>query len=284
MTKAFCPGHLTCFFHPVRSYDPLSAGSRGVGIKLSRGSSVTVEERSDQRIEITMDGLPSEADITRLVLRMLAPELGFDVTVDNELPVSQGFGMSAAGAIAAALCVCQITGKKRPEAFRAAHLAEIEGGGGLGDVSALMCECHTPVRMIAGLPPLGKVAEHGEKMPLSLAVMGPSLNTGDILGDKDAMERISAAGAAATDRFISSPTVKNMFRLARRFSKAAGLETREISDALDSMRRENAAMCMLGNSIFSTAPSDVLKEHLGPDVPVIACASTGEGAKVTHKA
>jgi pantoate kinase len=56
MSKAFCPGHITCFFHPVRTDDVLTTGSRGAGIRLSKGAFVTLEERSDPKVEITMDG------------------------------------------------------------------------------------------------------------------------------------------------------------------------------------------------------------------------------------
>ena len=103
MTKAFCPGHITCFFHPVRTNDVLTTGSRGVGIRISRGATVTLEERSDARVEIVMDGVSSEAKVTRKVLELIRPGEGFDVTIENGLPVSQGFGMSAAGAIAVAI-------------------------------------------------------------------------------------------------------------------------------------------------------------------------------------
>ncbi len=56
MTSVFCPGHITCFFEPVRSNAIMETGSRGVGIKLSKGTTVTLEERSDDRLEVMMDG------------------------------------------------------------------------------------------------------------------------------------------------------------------------------------------------------------------------------------
>ena len=102
MITAFCPGHITCFFHPIRSYDPMSAGSRGVGIKLSKGAKVTLDERSDDRIITTMDGREMDCRITKLAVKDIDPSRGYDVTIENDLPVGQGFGMSAAGSIAAA--------------------------------------------------------------------------------------------------------------------------------------------------------------------------------------
>ena len=94
MTFAFCPGHITCFFHPVRTDSVETTGSRGAGIRLSLGAHVTVEERSDSVVEITMDGRPSDAKVTRYVIGKVCPDRGFDVTIENDLPVGQGFGMS----------------------------------------------------------------------------------------------------------------------------------------------------------------------------------------------
>lgn len=277
--KAFCPGHITCFFQPVDSYDPMSSGSRGVGIRLSKGSTVTLEERPDQRIEVTIDGNESDAEVTRLVLRMLASDRGFDVTVENELPMCQGFGMSAAGAIAAALCACHSTGKRRSEAFRAAHLAEIYGGGGLGDVAGIMSDLDIPMRTVAGIPPLGKVESGGNRMRISVAVLGEKISTGDILSNAVKKERITNAGSDAMDRYMREPTVSSLFRLSRTFSETAGLETQEVRNALRKMT--NAGMCMLGNSVFSTAPSKEMAEIL--DVEAIECTSTRRKAEITRK-
>jgi len=160
--KAFSPGHVTCFFQPVRDPDVLRTGSKGAGIKLSLGTNVTVEENI-HGTNVTMDGKPSEAHITRKVLEILAPDRNFDVTIENQLPVSQGLGMSAAGALATALCVSEIIGKDSNAAIKAAHIAEIEGKGGLGDVSGLVGEGYFPFRTAAGLPPDGNVVGTGKE-------------------------------------------------------------------------------------------------------------------------
>ena len=108
MITAFCPGHITCFFQPVRSYDPMSAGSRGVGIKLSKGTKVSLDERRDGNIVTIMDGVETECKITKMAVREIDRVRGYDIVIENDLPVGQGFGMSAEGSIAAALCACEI--------------------------------------------------------------------------------------------------------------------------------------------------------------------------------
>ena len=285
MITAFCPGHITCFFHPVRSYDPMSAGSRGVGIKLSKGAKVTLDERSDGRIVTVMDGKEADCRITKMAIRDIDPERGFDVTIENAFPVGQGFGMSAAGAIAAAVCACEINGKERQEAFRAAHRAEIMGGGGYGDVSGIMGRANVPVRSIAGLPPLGKVINSGLKMNLSVAILGGPLDTGETLANEETSRRIQEMGSRLVTEFIEDPSLDRLFSYSAEFSRSIGLETPELSSALSKLRAEgNAGMCMLGHSIFTDLSPARTREILGDDIQVIGCQSTPSMPRIIRKA
>ncbi len=285
MITAFCPGHITCFFQPVRSYDPMSAGSRGVGIKLSKGAKVSLEERRDREITTVMDGKEMDCAITKMAVRDIDPSRGYDIIIENDLPVGQGFGMSAAGSIAAALCACEVTGKDIQEAFNAAHRSEIAGGGGYGDVSGIMGQYNIPVRSIAGLPPFGKVINSGLKLNLSVAVLGGPLNTGDTLADPEISKRIQEMGSKFVTDFIEEPSLKNLFEFSERFSSSIGIETPEISDALSKLRAEgNAGMCMLGHSIFTDLSPARTRKILGEGIQVIGCQSTDLMPKIIRKA
>jgi len=285
MITAFCPGHITCFFHPVRSYDPMSAGSRGVGIRLSKGARVTLRERDDNEITTVMDGVECDCRITKTAIRDIDPEGGYDVTIENGLPVGQGFGMSAAGAIAAALCACEIKGKKLDDAFRAAHHAEIVGGGGLGDVSGLTGRFNIPVRSVAGLPPLGKVINSGLKMDVSVAILGGPLNTGETLANEETSRKIQEVGSRMVTKFIEKPSLKSLFAFSKEFSESIGLETPEISHALSELRKEgDAGMCMLGHSVYTDLSPSATRKILGKDVKVIGCQSTSSMPRIIRKA
>lgn len=272
MRQAFCPGHLTCAFQPFRTGDPLESGSRGIGIRLGLGARARAEERDDGDIRIRIDGVLSEAPVTRKAVEGVAGGRGFDIEIRNGLPVSQGFGMSAAGAIAASLCVADVVGASAEDAFRAAHSADVLCGGGLGDVDAIASGFPVPVRMSPGFS--GSVADAGIRIRgITLAVLGPKMVTGSVLSDPQVSDRIARAGSAAIEEFMSAPSEDMLYRCSGRFSSDAGLESPGIADALSRLRGEGyrAGMCMLGNSVFTDAPEREARRILGRRVEVHSC-------------
>ena len=263
--------------------DMASRGSRGIGIRLSAGSTVRVKEVSGNRADVVIDGSSSDAPVTRHVLEHILPGRGLEVTVENGLPVGQGFGMSAAGAIAAALCAAEIAGIPEDDAWMAAHAAEIECGGGLGDVSALRCPSDVPERVTEGLPPAGDVRGTGVRFPvLTVAVLGPKVHTGTALADPVRRESLIEAYSGVRDMYRGDRT--SLFEASNRFSSAAKVESKKVSDAIRILNsgKRNAAMCMLGNSIFSDSPYIMVKDAL-PDADVRAVMSSSERARITRK-
>jgi pantoate kinase len=270
MTVAFSQGHVTCIFRPVRTDDPRTTGSRGIGMRLERGAWAAVEERRDGKTVIAINGKEGGADVTGRIVPILAPGRGFDISVTTELPVSQGFGMSAAGTIAAGLCICEILGTDPERAYDAAHIAEVQGGGGLGDVAGIMCDGPIAVRTVEGIPSHNKMFGTGEEKSIVLAVVGGTMATKDVLRNSMTMERIIAAG----DELVRPPFPccdRDLVCLSRDFSSLTGLETPEVSAALAAVPM--AGMCMLGNSIFALCRKDAVADAL-PDADVIGCFTT----------
>ena len=234
----------------------MCTGSRGIGIRLNKGATATVEERDDGVVNIYLDGTQEIAHITRMVAENLAPGRGFDIRIENDLPVSQGFGMSAAGALAAGLCIADMTGRSRSDAFKAAHAAEVMGGGGLGDVAAIVAGGDIPVRTVAGFPPFGRVENADFTIDhLTLVVIGGELRTDSVLGDPFTLKKVREAAGESMDSFIMDPSYENLFDASNAFSSKSGLESpavrRAIGRLMDAGHR--AGMCMLGNSLFTDA-------------------------------
>ena len=282
MTRAFCPGHVSCIFQPSRSSEIASTGSRGVGIRLSLGAHASVVPKDGDTV-VTIDGTASEAPVTRHVAEILAPGKGFDIVIKDDLPVSQGFGMSAAGAVAAALCIADLVGKSRDEAIMAAHEADIRGGGGMGDVAAIAGDVPIPVRKAPGMPPYGIVEDAGIALGrTSFVVLGPKMTTGSVLSDPKRFASICEAAESTMGSFLEDPSVDSLYRFSNKFSEAAGVEGPEVSHALDALRFGGfrAGMCMLGNSVFTDAPLLDARRILGPGVKGFSCLPCGRPARI----
>ena len=278
MISAFCPGHVSCVFQPITSFDAMSSGSRGIGIRLDKGATASVEPRDDGVVNIYLDGVQSVAHITRMVAEILSPGSGFDIRIANDLPVSQGFGMSAAGAIATGLCITELTGQDRNTAFRAAHSAEVMGGGGLGDVAAIVAGMDVPVRTVAGFPPLGRVENADLRIEsLTLAVIGEKMTTDLVLGDPAVLARVREVATDSMDSFIADPSYENLFRVSNEFSSRSGLESPAVRRAISRLEEKgfHAGMCMLGNSVFTDAPVERVRALFGRGhVRAYGCSSS----------
>jgi len=258
--ETFVPGHISCVFRPVRTDDVMSTGSLGLGIRTGLGCRARVNTRDDGLIRILINGTESEAPITRLAIKSLGTGKGFDIHLEHELPMEQGFGASASGTFAAALCVASLIGMDRIEAVKASHMAECKLGGGLGDLPAINSGYGVPIREVAGVQGIaGKTADSGLSFPdLTLIVFKEPLKTESVLTDEAEMKKIIAAGDVAMAGFSEDRTIPGLFSVSNRFSEAIGLESEEIREALKAIRKEgyHGGMCMLGNSIYTDLPME----------------------------
>jgi len=258
--RTFVPGHISCVFRPVRGDSPETTGSLGFGIRLDKGCHACVSERDDGRIVITVNGEECDAPITRRAIGSMHPDKGLDIELVHDLPMEQGFGTSASGTFAAALCTAEILGRDRSDAVMATHEAECALGGGLGDLLATDCSYGVPVRTKAGPPGVGSTEDSGLAFrELTLIIFEEPLSTASVLGDPGMMERIIKEGDSALKGFSEDPSETSFFEQSNRFSSSAGLESERICEALDILRKggNRAGMCMLGNSIFSDVPVNI---------------------------
>ena len=100
------------------------------------------------------------APVTRLALKYLIGNNSLGITVKTrlDLPMGQGFGMSAAGSLSACHAVAKICGLSESDALRASHFAEVRLGTGLGDVISSFFGGFE-IRKTPGIPPWGMI-EH----------------------------------------------------------------------------------------------------------------------------
>ncbi|MWG35495.1 pantoate kinase [Halomarina oriensis] len=248
--RAFVPGHVTGFFSVHAHDDPVVAGSRGAGLALSDGVTVTVdpvETVGDGGVVLDGDSVEMPA-VTGVVER-----LGTDarVVAETDLPISAGFGVSGACALGTALALDAATagGHTERELVAVAHASEVEAGTGLGDVVG-QARGGMPIRLDPGAPPRGYLDGLPARPDVEYVTFG-GLDTAEVIGGDT--ETLSRAGEEALETLRTSPTVETFMRACRRFSREAGLQTDEVRAAIEDVQSVGgeAAMAMLGQTVFA---------------------------------
>ena len=206
-------GHITLLFS-IHKNQLLTRnqGSRGAGFCLADGveASVTAIPGDEDRIEVSaMDQTPLEGgeDFYREFLkelRLLDRRFrgSYSITIDISLPVSQGFGMSAAGLCALGLALCQLHEITPTDGvIRLAHRLELQRSGGLGDVLGIYGG-GVELRYRAGSPPSpgAVVGFPAEDRVLLVWKPGEERHTSSYIDDPKWMNDITMAGEHSVNR------------------------------------------------------------------------------------
>jgi pantoate kinase len=285
---AFAPGHISAFFEPVYSGQNIDrSGSRGAGINISLGafSKVAVKPASQHTITIRINGSHSNAPVTKLALQHLVGEIPLEITIDTllDLPVSQGFGMSAGGALSSTLALADLLNLPRDNAIKAAHYAEVQLRTGLGDVVASSFG-GIEIRREAGLPPWGMLEHIPGKYDMVLCVIGKELETKKILSDAARLREIALYGQYCTKKLLEKPSIENLFSLAWEFTRKIGLADDLVLQAIEAVNQYGlASMCMLGNSVFAMGDTPMLCKTLSEFGKVFCCTIDEGGARVLRE-
>jgi pantoate kinase len=282
---AFAPGHISAFFEPVYSAQSMDrTGSRGAGISISLGvtSQVTVARASQQSISVCINNKSSPAPVTTLALKNLVGETPLAILVNTtlDLPVSQGFGMSAGGALSSALATASLLNLSREQAIKAAHCAEVQLRTGLGDVIASSFG-GIEIRREAGLPPWGMLEHIPGTYDLVVCVIGRKIETSKILSDATRFKEIASYGRYCTKKLLEKPSLENLFSLGQQFTRKIGLADETVLQAIEAAGRFGmASMCMLGNSVFAVGNTSLLCKTLSVFGTVLCCHVDEEGARI----
>jgi pantoate kinase len=259
--QAFVPGHVTGFFTSDPGPDPTEAGSRGGGIALSDGVTVTVEPADEPAV--LLDGAPIGMEAVERVLDALG--VSARVRGETDLPVGAGFGVSGAMALGTALASnaafdCRLS---ENELVTVAHGAEVQAGTGLGDVVA-QARGGIPLRLEPGGPRVNELDGLPARPRVEYVVRG-ELDTAEILAGNT--DTLTAAGERALSAVVSEPTLERFMQASRRFSRDAGLLTdgvrAVVTDVTDA--GGTATMAMLGRTVVA-AGTGLSDAGYDPDV------------------
>lgn len=246
-TRAFVPGHVTGLFSIHRRSDAARTGSRGAGVTLTDGVSVTLTPADETLVRLNGDRIDVES--VSHVLDSLDVTARVDATTD--LPLGSGFGVSGAMALGTAYAANRVAAQPRSEnaLVRTAHVAEVEAGTGLGDVVA-QARGGAPIRVEPGAPPHGQLDGVPESARVEYVTFG-DLSTAEVLsGDTD---QLSAAGEQALSDLREEPTLDRFMRASRRFAADAGLLTDDLEAVIEDVEDAGgqASMAMLGRTVFA---------------------------------
>ena len=286
--KAFAPGHITGFFEICdRPVDPLRRGSRGAGVNLSSGVLTVVDavESPVQSIDIRLNGKRAEAATTLRAVRELVGRKRLSVRIRSEmqLPVGQGLGMSAAGALSTSLALASVLGGGSTllRAGAAAHRAEVLERTGLGDVAAQL-RGGWEIRVRPGFPPYGLVDRFlAPEMAMAICVSGEPVPTKKALSDPAMRMTVNHVGRNCMKAMLAHPTLEKFFELSYDFSRKSGLASKEsllLVEEILTRRAGLASVSMIGNSVFAVGRISELRDIMNGHGRVFVCRTDLGGA------
>lgn len=287
--RAFAPGHVSGLFavHDEAA-DPLRKGSRGAGWCTELGATAAAEPAATTKV--TVDGRDEPAPVTRTALAALAPGKHLHVDLCLQLPVGQGFGMSAAGTLAACLAACAALGLEPERALEAAHVAEVRHGTGLGDAIGSWFGCGE-VRLQPGCPPHGWALriEPPEGTRFLYAVLGQPLPTPAVIRDPVWAERTRLLGDAAVDRILKvgrDAAWPAILAESHAFSLALGLMPERMRSLGAALPAEASwGQCMLGTTMWVAGPERALEQarrRLAPEGAILEAGVDENGARLVR--
>ncbi len=274
-------GHVTLLFS-IHSNSLLSRnqGSKGAGFCLEDGVEVSIKRTDNEADKIsvttidgsTLDGgLKLYSDLIESFRELFQINERIDVDVRLELPISQGFGMSAAGLLATSLCLGEFFDRgDEGQLARLAHRIERQISGGLGDILGLWaggCELRTK----PGSPPSPGVAQGFSVGCKALLVWDPDgmKHTSGYIDDPSWKKKITLAGEASVNRLMQNPWDIGVWDIllqeADKFALESGLlEEKTRADLLDvvltnATTNMSCHLCMLGTSLI-VVPRDLSQD------------------------
>ena len=258
--SVFVPGHITGFFTIEKHEIKLKNGSCGAGFLLSKGVRTTISPCDKLIIDVNQ----GDSTVIDEVLSILEIDANFKITQDIQLPIGAGFGTSAASALSLTLALNEFLNLGYSEELcgQIAHMAEVNLGGGLGDVIAQTGK-GLVLRTKPGAPGIGEIKSFNEKVFIGWKTFG-GIETSSVISNPHQNEVITSAGEKYVGLFEDEPTLENFLDFSQNFSRDIRLMSDEVKNLIDYFNSSSdilgSSMAMLGNTVFVFAyDEDVLK-------------------------
>lgn len=225
--------HISAFWLPLYRKSPLETGSVGAGFLVSPSAKLCYPGKS-----FPFKKKPKQISV---INRRLGLKESIPFSYKDPLPHSVGYSVSATLSLSYSFASFMYLSKKPMigEICRLAHIAEVESGTGLGDVSAICGGRGVVVRLTPGGPGYSNVDSivvDIEKYRIVTSVIG-KIRTSVLL--KKLSNLIEIEGAKAYEEFLAEPSVENLIELGKRFSIKIGMMSVELDKELSTILKKS---------------------------------------------
>lgn len=254
--SVFVPGHITGFFTIEDHEVSLKKGSCGAGFLLSKGVRTTVDASNELEINVNQ----GDSTVIDEVLGILEIDTNFKITQDIQLPIGAGFGTSAASAFSLTLALNDFLELNYPLELcgQIAHMAEVNLGGGLGDVIAQTGKGMV-LRTEPGAPGIGKIGSFEEDVFVGWKTFG-KIDTSSVISDPHKKGVISDVGLKYLEFFEEKSSLRNFLDFSYKFADETKLMSSEVKELVDYLNSCDdilgSSMAMLGNTVFAVASDE----------------------------
>lgn len=221
-------------------------------------------------VSVTVNGDPSYgAATTSMAVRLLLASVGektasVELTQSVEVPISYGFGASAASALSGVLAVASaISPDLRPEEVAYfAHAADILCRTGLGTVSVIFRYHGAGLIVRAGAPGVAEVMQVGAPGDVRIVTASmASYGKGTILSSPEMNKKVNAL-AAESARLASDLTLEGLVRAGEHFTGGLGIASPRVV-ALSRAAKEAGAIGASQNMVGEAVHALVHEEDVG---------------------
>jgi len=232
------PLHVTGFFIPYITEDPLESGSLGAGLLLTPGikCEVSILSLNDGGTFKTYFN-NSEIIIEPLnyVFKQVIRHGKAIVNISSNVPIGVGYAVSGASTLGASLALSKLLRKNLLEAAQLAHVAEVYSLTGLGDVIAIYQGNSLEIRVKPGAPGVGKVLS--KSIPKDLRVVTTEVNS---MHTKEMLTKMKSKirefGFEYYNEFLNDPTIENFIECSHDFSLKVGFINRSFERIMSKIR------------------------------------------------
>ena len=286
---AWSPGHISGFFCPIITDEPDTTGSIGAGIAIEQGVTVTITSapRTTAHSLSRQNGILHEKwfepSILKDLLHRLDIQVQLAITTECTLPLSSGFGLSAASLLALSYAVrayCNLS-LSDIECATIAHEIEVLHRTGFGDVAGSMRGgvIYRPVSGIRG-GFIGDSISYNGTEQITALIFGP-LVSDSILTSEVALRQIREAFPDQKPK-----TIEEFFSLSYQFAAKSGLMSQKVSHILNVAKEADvlASMTMLGDGVFALGQRGhaFLCAHAPDPKSIFVCDIAHCGPRVIH--